>query len=318
LRKEYLADNTTPPRLVSTLSADYDVALPAAVTALNLPREVQLLDTLRPPAPGTLPTENVVRARGLTLQATPLAIDSGGNVLVRYRSWLGGVRLGPWETPLGFSVDSDPFRFGAVGRADTPYHASDGTPYIDLRTTLWIARPNGDQLKLYTPLEPRKKGAPMPQSLKLELVVEPSVRARNSEYTAFFRQPLTVTVPLPTQPDPHGIQSRLPPGQFPQGIPLAAAIAKERAREYYSENKRERAIYWMKSGLDVMAPFTDAAQEFRMELALLYNDVGDRRRAAQLYREVIAVQQRHPETHNRFAREARVALRTPAGRRPRF
>jgi hypothetical protein len=288
------------------------------VTALDLPKEVRLIDTLAPPAPGTIPPENTFRARGLSLQAVPLAMDDQGNALVRFRCWLGGVRLDPSETPLYCSIDSDHMRFDVMGTRETPYHSSDGRSYIDLRTTLWILQPNGDQLKVYVPLEPRAKRAPLPRSLKLELEVSPSVQARNSEYTAFFRQPFTVTVPLPAQPDPRGIESLLPPGHLPPGRPLAAAIALERARQYYSEKMPARAIYWMRSGLGMVEPFTDAAQEIRLELALLHNDVGDRRGAEQIYREIIAVKQRHPETHNRYAREAQVALRTPAGRRRRF
>ena len=74
-----------------------------------------------------------------------------------------------------------------------------------LRSIPGIAQPNGDQLKVYAPLEPRAKGAPLPRSLRLELMILPSVRARNSEFTAFFIQPFTITVPLPARPDPRDL-----------------------------------------------------------------------------------------------------------------
>jgi hypothetical protein len=315
LRKEYLADTATPPRLVSILSAEYDVPLPARLTVLDLPKDVPLVDTLAPPAPGAIPTEDVVQAHGLSLQTTPLAMDSQGNVLIRFRCWLGGVRLGAQETPLAFWVDFGRPGSYTVGTRETSYRSSDGRPYIDLRTTLWLAQPNGDQLKVYAPLEPNAKGAPLPRALQLDVAVSPSVNARNSQYTAFFRRPLRISVPLPAEPDPRGIERHLPPGSLSRAVPLAAAIDQERAREYYGEKQRHRAIEWMKSALGAVKPFTDAAQELRLELALLYNDVGDRRRAEQIYREVLAVRAQHPETQNRFAREARDALRAPARQR---
>ena len=80
---------------------------------------------------------------------------------------------------------------------------------------------------------------------------------------------------------------------------------------------RRRAVFWTRQALAAVRPESNEAQQFRLDLAGRYDRAGDSRRAADLYRETIAIHQRQPETRNYYAWQARVALRTPPPTRRR-
>jgi hypothetical protein len=320
------SNSKAPEQVIDALQAEYDVPLPAAVTTLRLPAGVRVADTLSAPPDADLPTENVQRAHGLTVQAQALAIDPDSNILVRVRSWLGSFKLGAEGTGTSNDVETS-HRYRTVNllqppppTVETGYRTEDGQVYapFDLpRLHLWLA--NGDVLMMLAPLEPRPAGAALPRLLTLDLVVVPQVATRAGRMwssSVLFDQEFTWTLPLPAQAAPIRIDDFLPPGHRDRGHYLPGAddstvagnIDRARAGAYGIARRYERAIYWLRQGLAAVPPFTNDAQLRRLDLANVYEQAGDRARAAAAYREVMRISREHPETWNYYAYQAKGEL----------
>lgn len=318
------SNSKAPEQVIDTLQAEYDVPLPAAVTTLRLPAGVRLIDALATPAAGELPTQNVQRAQGLTVQAEALALDPDGSILVRVRSWLGRMKLGDQGTGTFNNVRTS-LRYLTVDTGQPPppvvetgYRTEDDQAYVPLPEQRLILA-NGDDLILLAPLEPRPAGAALPRSLTMEFEVTPQVatRAGNTWSTAvLFFQEFTATLILPEQATPIRMDQFLPPGdqhrvRSAPGVKAATVagnVARARAAAYGIARRYERAIYWQQQALAGVRPFTNDAQLRRLDLAQLHAEAGDRRRAAAMYQEVIRVSRQHPETWNYYAHQAKGGL----------
>jgi hypothetical protein len=325
IRYEYhvgWADHSAPKQVTEVLAAEYDVALPDTVTVLRLPAGTLVIDTLREPG-GTVPSENVQRAHGVTLQVTPLALDPDGIVLAKVSCWLGNLKLGADGTEtyagVGTNVRYRTFR----ETQDTAYHADDGTRYVDFRWPhVGLEFPNGDMLIVLAPLEPRPKDTPLPRSLTLHLEVGPQIATPSGSSAPLFTQEFVWTLPLPERSVPIRIDDYLPPGQrervrFAPGADdstVEGNIASARAHQYELQNDFDRAIYWAKQGLAAVDPFTNDAQNRRLHIAHLYDEARDFPQSAAMYREVIRVSREHPETWDYYAWQAGGGLKSERSR----
>src|SRR5262249_523492 len=156
----------------------------------------------------------------------------------------------------------------------------DGTRYVEFRWPRhWLELANGDVLKLFAPLEPRPKGAPLPRSLTLNLEVGPQIATPRGS-SALFNQEFVWILPLPEPPAPIRIDAYLPPDP-PEVVHFAPGaddstvegnIASARAHQYELQNDFDRAIYWAKQGLAAVNPFTNDAQIRRLHIAHLYDE----------------------------------------------
>jgi hypothetical protein len=318
------SNSKAPERVIDTLQAEYDVPLPAAVTGLRLPAGVRLADTLGVPTDPSMPTENVQRANGLTVQAQALAMDPDGNILVRVRSWLGNMKLGAAGTGSINDVETN-HRYRSVNMLQRPpptvetgYRTKDGLGYVPFSPPrLFLSLANGDVLMLLTPLEPRPAGTSLPRSLVVDLQVTPQVYTQAGS-SVLFDQEFTWTLPLPERAAPIRIDDFLPPGhrgrvRFAPGAAddstVAGNIAAARAGAYEIARRYERAIYWHRQGLAAVPPFTNNAQIRRLDLANTYAEAGDLPHAAATYREVIRISHEHPKTWNYYAYLAQGGLR---------
>jgi hypothetical protein len=276
-----------------------------------------MVDTLGKSADPSLPTENVQRAQGLTVQARALAMDPDGNILVRVSSWLGNMKLGAEGTGTWNSVGTD-IRYRTYGQTpDTAFHTDDGRSYVEFRLPrVWLdLLSTGDALKILAPLEPRPRGAQFPRNLTMNLEVVPNVMASGGS-SILFRQEFTLTVSLPEQtahiniddflPPTHRQQMRFAPGS--DQSTLAGNIAGARASQYELQGNFLRAIYWHRRGLDLVEPFTNDAQLRRLAIAHTYQEALDLPRAAAMYRAVICISRDHPETWNYYAFQAKGGL----------
>jgi hypothetical protein len=316
--RQHFNNSKRPPWVAETLKAEYDVPLPATATTLRLPSRIRLIDTQSAPTDPSVPTTNVQRVGGLTTQVEALAIDADGNILLRAQAWLGNMKLAAPGSAAGYNVETN-VRYRTYGETrDTAYHTDDGKPYVEFRPRVWFdLLTTGEILKLLAPLEPRPKGAPLPRSLTLNIEFAPGVWGKGGS-APLFHQEFTWTVPLPSKSNTIDLNHYLPPDyhrrfRFPapdyQPSSAESNIAAARAMQYELENNFPRAIYWQKQGLALAQPFTNAAQIQRLNIAHLYSEAGDMQRAAAMYREVIAIHRRHPETWGLYAWQAQGALR---------
>jgi hypothetical protein len=87
------------------------------------------------------------------------------------------------------------------------------------------------------------------------------------------------------------------------------AVADARALQYGTEKEYRRKIYWSEKGLAAAEPNSSDAQARRLDLGYACQRAGDMPRATQLWREIIAVSRRHPETWDYYRKQAEYALR---------
>jgi hypothetical protein len=313
------------------------VTIPASVTGLQLPEGVRIIDARSAPTETEVPVKGVQRAGALTFQVTPLVIDADGVVLASARCWLGDLQLATRDAPTSFHVDmAIPYRTADETRGPA-FYADNRRPYIHISGAgipgRGFSSPDPDLLLLFAPQEPLPKGAPLPRALTLNLSVTPRVWAMGGSSgqiydEILFDQEFTWTLPLPQEPTVNHIAAYRPPGhpwppfsRSARGFTLQAVLADARARQYRRQGDLDRAIYWTKQAIAGARSATSNAQFQRLELASLYRDAGDLQKAAQVFREVIAVHERHPETgaHHRKRAEfglARLGLAPRDERRP--
>src|SRR5262249_54598395 len=127
------------------------------------------------------PQENTVTERGLTMQATPLAMDREGKVLVRVRGWLGQSLLGA-QSPIQLTVgqyEEERWRHGENAwnsshngeRRLPPNYDDSNRPYTEVQwTELRVAKADEDSsLLLFAPVEPLLENAALPDRLTITL-----------------------------------------------------------------------------------------------------------------------------------------------------
>ena len=73
--REHRSNSKAPAWVAETLQAQYDLRLPDSAAALRLPPGVVMVDTLSAPTDPSIPTDNVQRAHGLTVQVKALAMN---------------------------------------------------------------------------------------------------------------------------------------------------------------------------------------------------------------------------------------------------
>ncbi len=158
------------------LAAAYNVPLSAQISTLRWSKEARVVNAVNSSMQRPTPQENIAAANGLRVQATPLAIDAQGNVLMRLRGWLGDVRLNGSTGPLYMKTYA--VRSWLNGSShSTPYSDESGNSYVEVPWPLpgGLDLPNGDRLILFAPLEPLEGGAGLPNRLTVQLTVEPGI-----------------------------------------------------------------------------------------------------------------------------------------------
>src|SRR5579871_1470207 len=152
-------------KTISLLDADYNSPLPAQITALpTAPPKYRVYDATQPPPH----LDNAVTVKGITVQATPLALDRNGLVLVRLRTWLGSKPMDNNE-PVNCYATPDVFH---SKDALLPANADDqGRAYTWLQwhQVDWGAHSPTDRLMLFAPADPLLQDAPLPSQLTLRL-----------------------------------------------------------------------------------------------------------------------------------------------------
>lgn len=158
-------DNAVEP--TESLALDYGAALPPSVTQPNWPQDYRVIDLLRKGPGLTAAAPGMATAGGFSAQATPLAIDRAGNVLVRVRGWLGGMPLDA-GAPFMLWVSDREVGGSAPAAADERGRKYRYVPLEGLRLMQHL-RLNGDRLMLFAPARPLDRKTPRPRRLTLTL-----------------------------------------------------------------------------------------------------------------------------------------------------
>ena len=165
-------ENSKLSRDTEYFQVHYGEDLPDEVIAAPSPSGYSIVDFTHPGltflAGGTTNQE-----QGFRVQATPLARDKEGNLLISVRGWLGGNRLTPDST---FSLDVALFNasnslIGERGHKTVKYLYASNTS----------VRPAADILLPYEPLEPSEAASAPPKTFLLTLSASPQVLVRGSD-----------------------------------------------------------------------------------------------------------------------------------------
>jgi hypothetical protein len=331
-RWEYRYARGDRETLVKTLRAQYDVPIPPAVATLRLPPAVRVIDAKL--APSGVPKDVYsCSGDGITARLVPAKVDRDGNILLRLQAWLGSERLGVEPDGLGLSSGLPIWARTIDGRRH-PWAIVDdaGRPYV-MVTELRTGDPQdrnmlrGEQVLRLAPLEPLAKGDPRPREVTLHLLVSvmgtvASPFSGGYARSSFLGSDFQWRLPLPSQPEPIRAEDyRLPAAEarvhYAEDVPLPIRIARERAQAYRCRTDRANAIRWLRWGIDHSAPDSNYAQFMRGDLAAEYHRMGDQDRMAAVWREIVAVKERYPETWGYYAARARQGLAELAKRQPR-
>ncbi len=207
LPTRYEVQDTTGHMIIEHLEAEYDVPLTAAIAHLDPPTDYLAVDALNAPKGPAVPSEGVARNSGLTVQLTPLAMDSQGRILARVRGWLGSVR-----------IDGEPFSMHVVAQQGPDPQGvlrsisdDQGRPYlfvdVDGFRLVTDMNPGTERLVYFAPRKRLPKNAPLPRRLDVTLDAAALTRAEQSstgselvlQELIFMSEDLTWHVGLPTQ-----------------------------------------------------------------------------------------------------------------------
>ncbi|MES2465152.1 MAG: hypothetical protein V4671_31685 [Armatimonadota bacterium] len=180
------------------LNADYNQALPTALTTLPTTATATVIDLEEKPgiaAAASAGSAGTASDRGLTFSGNAIEMDSDGTVHLRFRGWLGrepenysltGISLG--ITPEGSPYPGDRYAQDERGRL-----------FLSVDRPLGMS---GHSDWYFVPLKPLKVGEPLPETLSLWV----TARAESLEYIPELRSnrgvdvvaaKLNITVPLP-------------------------------------------------------------------------------------------------------------------------
>lgn len=321
-RWEYREVHEAKEQVVSFLEAEYDVPIPQGMDSVRPPAGVQVVDALgTPDAP--LPVKNTDTAGGITAQATPVKIDSNGNVLVRIRAWLGTTALGPDSL---YCLTELPMWAKLVDGQRHPWAITDnrGRPYVLLRTFQFEGvepgtLEDGSSYLWMAPLEPLRPGDPLPDTLNLNLAITPFARLKDGGQP-LMRQDLRWIIALP--PPGGVIRSVDFAGALERSnvrvreeIPLPAYLAEARSRAYLCQSDFPGAIRWMSFAVLACRPDSDQGQYYRLDLADLYRKNKDYARSEEMLQQVLETKRRYPKTWNDYAEMARQRLEGYSGKK---
>lgn len=301
----------TPRQTLAHLDMEYDVPLPEAVSELpSAPPGYQVMDVLTPSNPPESQTP-LLTQKGLTLQLTPLAVDIEGNVLVEARGWLGQTLLGA-HSPIELSLSLfEQGRNGANARYVehmNAYHDNRKRPYMETNWwTLNSAKADADShLLLFTPITPLRPGDPPPAALTLALDARLTLPSRLQQTMDFndagiFRQDIAATLSLPEAGEPieraaerYFIPNwRNRPSSLWDDESLETQKAEIRASYFtyafplgspQAKALLPRALAWHERA--IACAQTDLVQFYRQQLAELYLNLGNRKRAKELLQDI--------------------------------
>ncbi len=331
------ATRTTAERL----HASYDVPLPDAVTALPLGEDLLLVNaTIDTSGIGVsqevqagLQQGNAVSQNGLTVQATPLAVDAKGCVLIRLRAWLGTTEV---------KMDGKPFVWGAsavrsegVPAVDPPACYDEmGRTYLSVDSEL-LAFSNSGILMLLAPLEPLPDGAVSPKHLNLLLRVNPQMTVRLSAseigsaplMTEKVHLSLSLPQPIPTL-NLKRYQSKVQRSRSSDSKPfsLPSDTAWARANFYrdgyrfegrvQSKIKTSRSYWkatqgarWGEEAVALASAHSNQAQFLRLDVANTYGWIGNYERKEKILQEVVDESNCFPTLDPYYRRMAERILR---------
>jgi hypothetical protein len=194
--------------VVEHLDALYDHALPMALRHLEWPANYLVVDAGSVPDNTEVPKDNVARYGGLTVQLTPLAMDSQGRILARVRGWLGSVRIA-----------GGPFFMHVIPKhpeiePETALHSisdDEGHPYLFVPVEglrlIPDMKPGTERLVYFAPFKPLPANT-LPRQLKVTLHVAPFTSIMMSgrgndgsvQQCILMSTDLTWNLALPTRP----------------------------------------------------------------------------------------------------------------------
>ena len=196
--------------IVEHLDAVYDVPLLEPLRHLAWPANYLVIDGGSASDTTELPRDNVARYGGLTVQLTPLAMDSRGRILARVRAWLGSVRIagGPFYMHV---IPEHP----EIAPEAALHSISDdqGRPYLFVPMEgfrlLPDMNPGTDRLVYFAPFKPLPPNT-LPRQLRVKLHVAPFTSIKMSgggndgsvQQCILMSTDLTWNVTLPTRPSP--------------------------------------------------------------------------------------------------------------------
>lgn len=244
---------STDPRrpTVEFLRIAYDDPIPAFRVTPLVPAGFTRLDATKS-RPESVPSENAVTHDGLTVQASPMAADTAGNVILRVRVWLGGERLDR-SGAIGFFASA----IGAVDAAgepgttiiDSPGCKDDaGRAYVSASYMPLIAGSHSDETFLIlAPLEPLTDRDKAASKLTVGVHAGPMIRIRASgmantgnvaDGQTLLSANVQITVPLPDRRPSLNPDACLDPGwekrvRFPEGTASPAAAIEEARAGYW-------------------------------------------------------------------------------------
>lgn len=159
--------------VVEHLDAVYGLPLPEALGHLEWPANYLVIDAGSVPDKTELPRDNVARYGGLTVQLTPLAMDSQGRILARVRGWLGSVRIAGGPFYMHVISQHAEIRPDAALRSivDDQSHPYLFVPVEGFRLLPDI-NPGTDRLVYFAPFKPLPRNT-LPRQLTVTLHVAP-------------------------------------------------------------------------------------------------------------------------------------------------
>jgi hypothetical protein len=315
---------------IATLTADYNTAIP--VDLARLPASVpgyQVYDTTQ--SVSAPPHDNAVTQQGITVQATPLLLDTQGNILLRVKVWMGNL-LVDRSCPIGLNVSVDRWTDPDSRAIRTPATTDDQRrPYVEVD---WPDTQNGNpdsssRLLLLAPAEPMDPDAAPPTALSLRMTVAVQMNSRLSgtlglgdSQLSEHRFQLTVPLPEPSSPsmersayaylDPNWRQHSISPDGF-ENLQAATDGARATFYGFYMDMRhpdRERlqqTAKWYDQFL-LHSSCRAAKRFFKPHIAQIYNLLGNKVRARQLLKEAVE------DTYNPYIQAARPGM-TPVQRK---
>lgn len=302
-------------RVVEHLEMSYGMPIPASVAAApRPPAGATVVDAADDAAWGRLPGSgapppvgpNVVTAGPLTVAAEPAATDAAGAVLVRFRTWVGEVALRPptGTVPLYPKFTTPSTRHS--GQDTAPFCVDDrGRAYVWAQgwTAPRSASPDYEAVWLLAPAEPLPPGAPMPRALTLRgeaslmtPVAMPGAKGWKTE-RVLLNENFTWRIPLSARPaglPSHDEEERRRNVASPPEAPIAEARAFHWMRVADSggggaaQAAGRRAAEWLERAIRSYGGNGARVPMLQLLLARQYDRLGERERAAELARRVLA------------------------------